>query len=56
LLCAAIVAKQTITIPLPDGRQLKMDRPKGEVRVQIVADAKMQSEVARARFRHPYEE
>jgi hypothetical protein len=55
LLVAAIDAKQTITIPLPDGRQLKMDRPKGDVRVQIVADAKMQSEVARVRFRHLYE-
>ena len=50
-LLAAIESEQSDTIPLPDGRQLKVISRKGEVRVQIVADAKMQSAIARARYR-----
>jgi hypothetical protein len=56
LLLAAIEAEQEITIPLPDGRQLKVERRKGEARVQIVENAKMQSDIARARFRRLYGE
>jgi hypothetical protein len=55
-LLAAIEAKQSDTIPLADGRQLKVDARKGEVRVHIVADAKLQSDIARARFRLLYGE
>jgi hypothetical protein len=54
LLLAAIEAEQTVTIPLLDGRQLKVVSRNGVVRVQIVADAKMQSEIAKARFRLLY--
>ena len=54
LLVAAIDAKQTVTIPLPDGRQLKLD-PRNSV-VRIIADAKMQSDIKRARFRLLYGE
>ncbi len=54
LLLAAIESKQTIAIELPDGRLLKVIPRGGEVRVQIVADAKRQSEIARARFRVRY--
>ena len=53
-LLAAIEAEQTVTIPLTDGRQLKVDPRKGEARVRIVADAKAQSDIARARFRLLY--
>lgn len=56
LLLAAIESKQSIHIPLADGRQLKVSQRDGQVRVQIVADAKMQSEIARARFRLLYGE
>jgi hypothetical protein len=56
LLLAAIESKQSIEILLPDGRQLKGTQRDGQLRVQIVADAKMQSEVARARFRLLYGE
>jgi hypothetical protein len=56
LLLAAMESKQSIEIPLPDGRQLKVTQRDGQLRVQIVADAKMQSEVARARFRLLYGE
>jgi hypothetical protein len=55
LLLAAIESKQSIAIQLPDGRQLKVIPRDGQVRVQIVADAKMQSEIAQARFRRLYE-
>ena len=54
LLVAAIDAEQTVTIPLPDGRQLKVDPRNGVVR--IIADAKMQSNIKRARFRLLYGE
>ena len=54
LLVAAIEAKQTVEIPLPDGRQIKAAQRDGHYRVQIVADAKMQTEIARARFRLLY--
>jgi hypothetical protein len=57
VLIAAIESKQPTMIQLPDGRQLKVDpRRNDEARVQIVADAKMQSEIARARFLHIYGE
>ena len=56
LLLAAIECGQSIPIPLPDGRQLKVIQRNGEVRVQIVADAKTQSAIARARFRLLYGE
>ena len=56
LLVAAIDAEQTVTIPLPDGRQLKVDPRNGVVRIRIVADAKMQSDIKRARFRLLYGE
>jgi len=49
-LLAAIEAKQTVPIPLPDGRKLQVEHRKGECRIQIVADPKMQSEIANARF------
>jgi hypothetical protein len=50
-LLAAIESKQADMIQLPDGRKLKVDR---EGRVQIVADPKAQSDMARARFRLLY--
>ena len=53
LLLAAIDAEQPVAIPLPDGRQLKVVSHNGVMRVQIIADAKMQSDIKRARFR-PY--
>ena len=53
-LLAAIDAEQTVTIPLLDGRQLKVDPRNGVVR--IIADAKMQSDIKRARFRLLYGE
>ena len=53
-LLAAIEAEQTVTIPLTDGRQLKVDPRNGVVR--IIADAKMQSNIKRARFRLLYGE
>lgn len=56
LLLAAIESKQSIEIPLPDGRQLKGTQRNGQLRVQILTDAKMQSELARARFRLLYGE
>ena len=56
LLVAAIDAEQTVTIPLPDGRQLKVDPRNGVVRIRIIADAKMQSDIKRARFRLLYGE
>lgn len=56
LLLAAIESKQSIPIPLPDGRLLNVKQRNGEVRVQLVADAKLQSEIARARFRLLYGE
>lgn len=56
LLVAAIESKQSIEIPLPDGRQLKAVQRDGKFRVQIVADAKMQSEIQRARFHLLYGE
>lgn len=56
LLLAAIETKQSIDIPLPDGRQLKVNRRDSHLRVQIVADAKLQSEIQRARFRILYGE
>jgi hypothetical protein len=51
LLLAAIDAEQAVTIPLQDGRKLKAIPRNGVVRVQIIADAKAQSDIARARFR-----
>jgi hypothetical protein len=54
LLVAAIDAEQTVTIPLPDGRQLKVGPRNGVVR--IISDAKMQSNIKRARFRLLYGE
>ena len=54
LLVAAIDAEQTVTIPLPDGRQLKVDPRNGVVR--IIADATIQSDIKRARFRLLYGE
>jgi len=54
LLLAAIDAEQTVTIPLLDGKQLKVDPRNGVVRVRIIADAKMQSDIARARFQRLY--
>ena len=54
LLLLAIEAGQSDTIPLPDGRQLKVDPRNGVVR--IIADAKMQSNIKRARFRLLYGE
>ena len=56
LLLAAIESKQSIDIPLPDGRQLRVTQRDGHPRVQIVVDAKMQSEIQRARFRLLYGE
>ena len=50
-LLAAIESEQSDTIPLPDGRQLKVISRNSEVRVQIVADAKRQAEIVRARYR-----
>jgi hypothetical protein len=55
-LIAAIDSKQSDTIPLPDGRQLKVDARDGVARVEIADDPKMQAEIARARFRRLYEE
>jgi hypothetical protein len=55
-LLAAIDAEQTVTIPLLDGRQLKVDPRNGVVRIRIIADAKMQSDIKRARFRLLYGE
>lgn len=54
LLLAAIEAEQADTIPLLDGRRLRLYQAKGEMRVQIIADAKAQSDITRARFRHLY--
>jgi hypothetical protein len=51
LLLLAIEAEQSDAIPLLDGRKLKVIPRNGVVRVQIVADAKAQSDIARARFR-----
>jgi hypothetical protein len=51
---AAIEADQKVAIPLPDGRQLKVDPRKGGV--QIIADAKEQSAIARARFQRLFGE
>ena len=56
LLLAAIDAEQTVAIRLLDGRQLKVVPHNGVVRVQIIADAKAQSDIARARFRLLYGE
>jgi hypothetical protein len=56
LLLLAIEAGQSDTIPLPDGRRLKVDQRKGEARVQIVDDPTMQSAIARARFQKLYGE
>jgi len=56
LLLAAIESQQTIPIDLPDGRLLKVIARSGEVRVQILSDAKRQSAIARARFRLRYGE
>jgi len=56
LLLATIEAEQVVAIPLPDGRQLKVETRNGVARVQIIADAKMQSEIKRARFRLLYGE
>jgi hypothetical protein len=56
LLLAAIESQQSTPIDLPDGRQLKVIARDGEARVQIVADAKRQSAIARARFRLRYGE
>ena len=56
LLLAAIDAQQTVAFDLPDGRQLKVTARNGEARVQLVANAKLQSEIARARFRILYGE
>jgi hypothetical protein len=56
VLIAAIDAEQSHTIQLPDGRQLKVDPRKGEVRVQIIADPKEQSAIKRARFQRLYGE
>ena len=53
-LVAAIESKQSDTIPLPDGRKLKVEASNGVVRVQIIADAKAQSDITRARFRLLY--
>ena len=55
-LLAAIDAEQTVTIPLLDGRQLKAEPRNGVVRIRIIADAKMQSDIKRARFRLLYGE
>jgi hypothetical protein len=54
LLLAAIESQQSIPIDLPDGRVLKLTASKSESRIQIVADAKRQSDIARARFRLRY--
>lgn len=56
LLLAAIESQQSIPIDLPDGRQLKVIARNGEIRVQILSDAKKQSAIARARFRLRYGE
>ena len=56
LLLAAIEAKQSIDIDLPDGRQLKLTQRDGHSRIQVVVDVKMQSKIQRARFRHLYGE
>ena len=56
LLLAAIDSQQTVAIDLPDGRQCKVTPRNGEARVQIVANAKLQSDIARARFRILYGE
>ncbi|SRR6266516_3540666 len=53
-LLAAIESEQSDTITLPDGRQLKVDPRNGVVRVQIIVDAKAQSDIAQARFRLLY--
>lgn len=55
LLLAAIESQQSVPIDLLDGRTLKVTASNGEARVQIVANAKMQSAIARARFRLLYE-
>jgi hypothetical protein len=54
LLLAAIESQQSIPIDLPDGRILKVIASNGESRIQIVADAKRQAAIARARFRLRY--
>ena len=54
LLLAAIESQQSIPIDLPDGRVLKLTASKSESRIQIVANAKRQSDIARARFRLRY--
>lgn len=56
LLVAAIEAKQTTPIPMVDGRRLDVIHRNGECRVQIVADVRMQSDIANARFRLLYGE
>ena len=55
-LVATIESGQSDTIPLPDGRQLEVTTRNAVARVQIIADAKMQSEIARARFHRLYRE
>ena len=50
-LLAAIDAEQSDAIPLPDGRRLQVDTRNGVARVQIIADAKAQSAITRARYR-----
>lgn len=54
LLLAAIESQQSIPIDLPDGRILKVIASNGKSQIQIVADAKRQSDIARARFRLRY--
>ena len=56
LLIAAIDAKQSVDIPLTDGRQLKVSQRDGHARVQLVVDVKRQSEIQRARFKLLYED
>jgi len=56
VLLAAIESQQSVAIDLIDGRQMKVIARNGEARVQIVADAKRQREIARARFRLAYGE
>ncbi len=54
LLVAAIEAKQAVSIPMLDGRKLKVDQRNGECSVQIVSDVEVQSAIANARFRLLY--
>ena len=56
LLLAAVESQQSTPVELLDGRVLKVVASKGEARIQIVADAKRQSTIARARFRLLYED